>query len=69
MTDEVKAPTTTEEWTSTDNPHNVDSFAAYKDEISNLTGGIEDFIRKVPKEIATQFKADLQAVIDKIESL
>ena len=62
-------PTTTSQWLSDENPHNVDTFAEFKAEVSKLTAGIEDWLRTAPHELAVQFKKDLAELVAKYHEI
>ncbi len=66
---EAKIPTTTAEWLSAENPHNVDTFAEFKTAVSAALQNLEDFLSGVPDAVLPAFKADFSELKAKIEEL
>ncbi len=64
-----KIMTTTKEWLSPENPHNVDSLKEYIDNVKSAIKEASEFVETAADEIKAQFKIDLETLIAKLEEI
>lgn len=65
----AKIPTTTAEWLSAENPHNVETFGEFKSALQSALQNLEDFLSGVPDEVLPALKADFSDLKAKVEEL